>query len=72
MHLQDGESNDKVHSFVRIQFNHNTQYDARAANPTACLIKELAFRSTNSNAAQKFVQVLLPSLSLALVLCVYC
>lgn len=58
MHMQDGESNDKVHSFVRIQFHHNMQYDARTANPTAALIKELAFRSTNSTAAQKFVQVL--------------
>ena len=57
MHVQDGESNDKVHSFVRIQFHHNTQYDARASNPTAVLMKELAFRSTNSTAAQKFVQV---------------
>lgn len=57
--MQDGESNDKVHSFVRIQFHHNTQYDARTANPSAALIKELAFRSTNSTAAQKFVQVLL-------------
>jgi hypothetical protein len=57
IYVQDGESNDKVHSFVRIQFHHNMQYDARAANPTAAVIKEIAFRSVNSAASQKFVQV---------------
>lgn len=66
MCVQDGESNDKVHSFVRIQFHHNAQYDARAANPSAAFIKELAFRSVNSTAAQKFVQVPLLSNSLFL------
>jgi FACT complex subunit (SPT16/CDC68) len=55
--VQDGEANDKVHSFVRIQFHCNPQYDAREANPAAAFIKELTFRSVKSDAAMKFVQV---------------
>jgi len=55
--VQDGEANDKVHSYVRIQFHCNAAYDARQGNPTAAFIKELSFRSAKSDAAQKFVQV---------------
>lgn len=54
---QDGEANDKVHSYVRIQFHCNATYEARQAHPQAAFIKELSFRSAKSDAAQKFVQV---------------
>eukprot|EP00892_Ulva_mutabilis_P009240 jgi/Ulvmu1/6689/UM030_0020.1 len=53
---QDGEANDKVHSYVRIQFHCNATYEARQAHPKAAFIKELSFRSAKSDAAQKFVQ----------------
>lgn len=55
--MQDGEANDKVHSYVRIQFHCNAAYEARQAHPHAAFIKELSFRSAKSDAAQKFVQV---------------
>jgi nucleosome binding factor SPN SPT16 subunit len=54
---QDGEAQDKVHSYIRIQFNTMPSYDARIAFPKAALIKELSFRSVKPEAAHKFVQV---------------
>jgi nucleosome binding factor SPN SPT16 subunit len=54
---QDGEAQDKVHSYVRIQFNTMASYDARIAFPKAALIKELSFRSVKPEAAHRFVQV---------------
>lgn len=53
---QDGEAQEKVHSYVRIQFNTMPAYEARAAHPKAVLIKELSFRSAKPEAAHKFVQ----------------
>ena len=53
---QDGEAQEKVHSYVRIQFNTMPSYEARAAHPAAVLIKELSFRSAKPEAAHKFVQ----------------
>lgn len=54
---QDGEAQDNVHSYVRVQFNTMPTYDARLAFPKAALIKELSFRCAKSETAQKFVQV---------------
>ena len=58
---QDGEAQDKVHSYVRVQFNTMPTYDARQSFPTAAFIKELSFRSAKPDAAQKFVQARFPA-----------